>query len=212
MATVLCKTLLSLYAHLPVVNKLTEKDIEDGLLRMKFFVPVMLDKNHPVEGVFRKIFLYSFLLSILPLSVYFWYVTRLNTGELLFIEIACLSWLSGWTIASCYARALCAMHSRFRDEGQISAEYPYVHKSVVSNFFALLFLIGITELFTHFIRTPYDHLFFNYLYLIILYNYIFNTLLLYIITVFIESGVFVSKGIKLVWAVSLVYFFYKLYA
>ncbi len=208
MATVLCKTLLSLYAHLPVVNKLTEKDIEDGLLRMKFFVPVMLDKNHPVEGVFRKIFLYSFLLSILPLSVYFWYESG-PIGEALPIGPIFLPGLIGLGVATYFSPSLHAMYQRFTEKGKESLEYTYLDTGIP---FAIItfcfFLILITKIEDVHATRPHE-LLYQYVFLITISNYLINTLTLYFTLAFTRLNMFHPKWIWAFWIFLVLFLIYK---
>lgn len=208
MTTVLCKTLLSLYAHLPVVNKLTEKDIEDGLLRMKFFVPVMLDKNHPVEGVFRKIFLYSFFLSILPFSVYFWYVTQVSGGGLTLQAFFAPSFV-GLGVATYFSPSLHAMYQRFTEKGKESLEYTYLDTGIP---FAIVtfcfFLILITKIDN--IQATHPHeLLYQYVFLITVSNYLFNVWTFYVNLAFTRINMFHPKWIWAFWIFLVLFLIYK---
>lgn len=213
MQSFLSAGLLKVYKKLPYLNRLSAESVENGLLRIKYMLPFLLDKKHPVEGVFRKIFFQSFAVSALLLSVYFWYVTGVSGKGVVFFQATFFLWVSGWSIATYYGRKLHEMHLRYKERGKHSIEFPYIYKSRVAGIFALFLLVvvGIKSDIIVVQTTNLNMLLYQYIFLVVIFNYIVNILMIYMDSIYIEDGIFEPKGINVIWVLSLLFFLYQLY-
>ena len=208
MSTVICQTLMGVYRHLPLLNKLTEADVENGLLRMKYMVPFLLNKTHPVESVFRKIFLLNLFLSIPILSAYFWYVTQVS-GEGVTIKGLTFPGVISLIVATCYGSKLHTISLGYVKDEHHSPEAPYIHNSfavIGLAFFA--FLVGLTKVDNIQLTHPED-LFYQYFLLVIAANYLVNVMWMEAIIIFIQHDIFSPKWLRAFWILGIVYLLYK---
>lgn len=199
--------LFAVYRPLPLLNRMHKEGIHKGCLRILYFFPFLLNKNHHIEGLFRKIFLLNFSVSALALSVYFWYVVNVSQQGIM-LQALVIPMVVNWVVCTFYCKKLHGISQDYEANKKLSKSTPYLYHSWTSLLPYAAFLFVAAGVDNIQINHPHE-LVYQYIYLVFLSNYLSYLFTMEVNIGFIQSDVFNPKWVRILWVLGPVYLFFR---
>jgi hypothetical protein len=197
-----------LLSKLPIFNRFSPEELMENGLRFKYAFPFLMDKNDPIEGLFRNMFIISFVISALCLSVYFWYVTREGReGISIFAMLFVL--FPSWAIATFYSKKLDNITVKFKENQKLFHGGFYVRFSFLAGFIAIVSLLLPATILDNMSTSDGLKGLYKYLMVTVICNYFTQIYSMEMIIIGIRGGIFQSFWIKFFWSFMFLYLAYK---
>lgn len=208
MNTALGNVVYSIYARLPFLKRLSRNTVERGLLRIKYVFPFLLDKNHLVEGLLRKVIFLNYIYSAIGMAVYFWVVNFYSTQGVT-MQAGAIPMAVNWIVSSYFCRKFHEIYLINKKDELSHITSPYIYNSVVAGIIGVATTLWVVAKLDNIQIGHPGQLGFQFFFLLFFFNYFSQIFITEMNITFVQHDVFHPQWIKALWVLIPLYLIFR---